>query len=171
MHKTALPLPLETGLVMHADSREQVISVTIASNAPATADPSAREIIVTGQTGGGIYFHKTVKLDNNTAELKIPERVFPSGIMQLTAFSGRGVPLAERLVFVGMREEMKIRFMASDTFTREGKMILLEINTRSADGRPVPTDFSLSVTREMNCGSRHPKTRTISYSNLFLPPT
>ena len=166
MHKTALPLPLETGLVMHADSREQVISVTIASNAPATVDPSAREIIVTGQTGGGIYFHKTVKLDNNTAELKIPERVFPSGIMQLTAFSGRGVPLAERLVFVGMREEMKIRFMASDTFTREGKMILLEINTRSADGRPVPTDFSLSVTREMNLGRNENKDNICS--NLFL---
>ncbi|MFO7370447.1 MAG: TonB-dependent receptor plug domain-containing protein [Bacteroidales bacterium] len=164
--KTALPQPLETGLVMRTDLREQVISVTLESNAPATADPSAREIIVTGQTGGKMYFHATVKLNNNSAQLKIPEQVFPSGIMQLTAFSGRGVPLAERLVFVGMREEMKIRFFASDTFTREGKMILLEINTRSADGRPVPADFSLSVTREMNLGRNENKDNICS--NLFL---
>lgn len=166
MRKTALPMPLETGLVMHVDSREQVVLVTLTSNRPSTADPSAQEIIVTGQTGGRIYYRNIVRLNNNKAQLEIPKRVFPTGIMQLTAFSGRGVPLAERLVFVGKREEMKVRFIASDTFTREGKMILLEISTRDAEGKPVPANFSLSVTREMNSGWNMNKDNICS--NLLL---
>ncbi len=164
IHKTALPLPLETGLVMHVESQEQVISVTLASNRPVTADPTAQEIIIVGQVGGKIYYHDIVKLNNNTAQSEISERHFPSGIMQLTAFSGRGVPLAERLVFIGMRDEMKIRFFASDTFAREGKMILLEISSRNTEGKPLPANFSLSVTREMNSSISSDNIR----SNLFL---
>jgi TonB-dependent SusC/RagA subfamily outer membrane receptor len=166
IRKTGLPLPLETGLVMHVVPREQVISVTFVSNRPATADPSAQEIMVTGQVGGRIYYHTTLKFNKNTAQLEIPKQVFPSGIMQLTVFSGRGVPLAERLVYIDKGKEMKIRFFASDTFTREGKMILLEINTRDADGKPILTEFSLSVTREMN--SARSVNKDNIYSNLLL---
>ncbi len=161
MNKTALPIPLETGMVLHVEPRDQVISVSLASNKPPTADPTANEVIITGQTGGRLYYITTVILNNNTAHLEIPQQLFPSGIMQLTAFSGRGLPLAERLVFIDVRDRMHIRFFASDTFAREGKKILLEIRSKNDHGQPIPAAFSLSVTREMNSAA------TVIGDNIF----
>lgn len=161
MNKTALPMPIETGLVLHVEPQDQLISVSLVSNKPLTADPTANEVILTGQTGGRMYYYTTVKLNNNTAQLEIPQQVFPTGIMQLTAFSGRGLPLAERLVFIGLRDKMNIRFFASDTFSRDGNKILLEISSKDDHGQPIPAGFSLSVTREMSSAA------TVSCDNIL----
>ena len=54
--------------------------------------------------------------------------------MQLTAFSGRGMPLAERLVFNNRYDNMKIRFSAADTIADDGAKLLL--NLYATDEKP-----------------------------------
>ena len=164
--RTPLPLPLESGLVMHAVNNTDNISVHLVSNKPVTSDPSANELIITGQVGGNIYYYATVRLENGEADLEITKKVFPTGIMQLTVFSGRGDPLAERLVFVNRNDLMRISFSASDTLTEDGMKVVMDIQVRDIHNKPLTANLSMSVIRE-GSGLSHVSRNNI-FTSLFL---
>jgi TonB-dependent SusC/RagA subfamily outer membrane receptor len=164
--KTPLPQPLETGLVMHVEVNPESFFVKLVSNKPQTADPTANEVILIGQTGGRIYYNYIAKLENGRAELEIPKVMFPGGIMQLTAFSGRGEPLSERLVFVYRSVSMEIDFIASDTLTDEGKKIVMGIHVTDAGNNPLAANLSLSVTRGISTQSTMNRDNILS--NLLI---
>jgi hypothetical protein len=67
--------------------------------------------------------------------------------MQLTAFSGRGEPLAERLVFINRQDYMRIRFDAADSTSSDGVKVVVTITTTDAKNKPMPANLSLAVTR------------------------
>ncbi len=146
--RVSLPQSMETGLVMHVDNSGNVLRVTLRANKPKTNDRSANEILLVGQIGSKIYFHKQVLLENNSAEIEISKAFFPSGIMQLTAFSGRGMPLAERLVYNNRYDYMKISMTATDTTVEDGTKLLLTFSATDLSHKPLPANMSLSVTRE-----------------------
>jgi TonB-dependent SusC/RagA subfamily outer membrane receptor len=146
--RVPLPQSLETGMVMHVENSAKVLSVSLKANKPATNDRTANEVLLVGQIGGRIYYHRTVYLENNSNELTIEKAHFPSGIMQLTAFSGRGMPLAERLVYNNRQDYMKIRMAATDTFDAKGIKLLLNFSVTDQNNNPLPSNLSLSVTRE-----------------------
>jgi TonB-dependent SusC/RagA subfamily outer membrane receptor len=164
--RTPLPLPLETGLVMHAEDYPNKVSLRLISNKIPTADPTANELILVGQVGGRFYYKELVRLENGKAELEIPKAGIPGGIMQVTAFSGRGEPLSERLVFVHSLEYMKINISASDTLTDEGKKIVLYIQTTDGNNNPLEANLSLAVTRQLPAQS--PVDHDNILSNLIL---
>ena len=143
-----LPQPLETGLVMHVTDHPTRISLNLRSNRPPTDDPTANELIITGQVGGRIYYHDILRLTDGTVRTEIPKSVAPAGIMQITVFSGRGDPLTERLVFVNPIDFMRVEFNASDTLTEDGTKVYLDITTTDSRKKPLRANLSLSVTRE-----------------------
>jgi TonB-dependent SusC/RagA subfamily outer membrane receptor len=147
--KTALPEPLESGLVVRAQGTPDKIVVHLTSSRQGSQDPSANEIIVAGQVGGIMYFSEIVRLENGAGRIEISRNMFPSGILQITAFSGRGAPLAERLVFPNLLGYMRILFSASDTMTDNGYKLALTIRTLDRMNRPLRANLSLSVVREI----------------------
>ena len=147
--KIPLPQALETGLVMHVTDYPDKAIVLLRTNRPSTNDPTANEVILVGQVGGRIYYSDILKLKDNEARAEIPKTLIPGGIMQVTVFSGRGEPLAERLVFVNRMNYMKIRFIPTDTLMENGRKIILSVTTTDTDDRPLPANLSLSVTREI----------------------
>jgi TonB-dependent SusC/RagA subfamily outer membrane receptor len=68
--------------------------------------------------------------------------------VQLTLFSGRGEPLAERLVFVDHDDEMKIAFRASDVYSDEGAKIRFDIWVSDRNNKPLKSNLSLSVVKQ-----------------------
>jgi len=146
--RVPLPQSMESGLVMHVENYVKVLKVTLQANRPPTNDRSANEVILVGQIGGKIYYHHTLVLENNASELSIDKAYFPSGIMQLTAFSSRGMPLAERLVYNNRLDYMKIKMTAMDTSVAEGTRIRLDFTATDQSNKPVTANISLSVTRE-----------------------
>jgi TonB-dependent SusC/RagA subfamily outer membrane receptor len=146
--RVPLPESLETGLVMHVENSGMEMDVSLHANKFATNDRTANEVMLVGQIGGKIYYHHRVLLENNSAEIKIDKTYFPSGIMQLTAFSGRGLPLAERLLFNNRLDYMNIKMTAIDTFVAEGTKLLLNLSVTDRANNPLPANISLSVTRE-----------------------
>jgi TonB-dependent SusC/RagA subfamily outer membrane receptor len=164
--RTLLPQALETGLVMHTDVNSHTLSVEFITNRPQTKDPTANELIIVGQVGGKIYYHSIVRLENRKATLEIPKNYFPGGVMQLTAFSGRGEPLSERLVFISNDDFMKISFLASDTIAENGHKIILEMRASDEENLPLRANFSLAITRELS-GQSHANRDNI-LSNLYL---
>jgi TonB-dependent SusC/RagA subfamily outer membrane receptor len=148
--KADLPEPVETGVVMHVENSREKAVLSLVSNKQPSNDPVANELIVIGQVGGRIYYSSIVRLREGKAMMEISKKGFPSGIMQLTVFSGRGLPLAERLIFINLQGFMKIHFIAFDSSTYEGDKIALHIDVKDSKNMPVAANLSLSVTREMN---------------------
>jgi TonB-dependent SusC/RagA subfamily outer membrane receptor len=158
-----LPKPIEIGLVMHVENSAKNLTVTLQANKPSTNDRTANEVILVGQIGGKIYYRQSVQLENNAREVVVNKSYFPSGIMQLTAFSGRGMPLAERLIFNNRLDYMKIRMTASDTLVDEGNKLLLSFSVTDQANNPLPANMSLSVTREKSTMPRINSDNIISH--------
>jgi TonB-dependent SusC/RagA subfamily outer membrane receptor len=146
--RVSLPQSMETGLNMHVENSAKVLKVKLQANKPPTNDRTANEVLLVGQIGGKIYFHERVLLENNSAEISVDKGFFPSGILQLTAFSGRGMPLAERLLYNNRFDNMKITMTAMDTSVAEGTKLLLAFSVTDHSNNPLPANMSLSVTRE-----------------------
>lgn len=146
--RVPLPQSMETGLVMHVENSAKSLTITLQTNKPSTNDRSANEILLVGQIGGKIYYHHMLVLEKNSAEVTLDKAYFPSGIMQITAFSGRGMPLAERLVYNNRLDYMMINMTATDTSVAEGTKLLLTFSVTDPARNPLPANMSLSVTRE-----------------------
>lgn len=147
--RVPLPKPLESGIVMRADDSRETVRVRLYSNRPRTNDRSANEVILVGQVGGKIFYHTVLNLENDSAGVDVPKSRFPVGILQLTVFSGRGDPLAERLVYITRPDFLKIRFEAADSFGEDGIKVVVNISVTDTKNEPVPANLSLSVTRDM----------------------
>jgi TonB-dependent SusC/RagA subfamily outer membrane receptor len=145
--KTPLPQTLDLGVVLHAEQNRNMIKIYVRSNKFRTNDRQANEIILVGQVGGQLYYHTILHSEGGQAEVDIMKNIFPTGIIQFTAFSGRGEPLAERLVFNNRSDLMRILFNASDSVTDKGTKVILRINTADVNLNPVSANLSLAVTR------------------------
>jgi TonB-dependent SusC/RagA subfamily outer membrane receptor len=143
-----LPRSIENGLVMHVTDTPDQFTVSLNSNRMSTADRTANEVIIVCQLGGKIYAHKTVSLESGSQDIGISKKYFPGGIIHITAFSGRGQPLAERLVFNNRHDFMKIRYTATDTLTQAGKKIKIDLTATDPGNMPLAANLSLSVVRE-----------------------
>ena len=161
-----LPKALATGLVMHVSDTPEKITVSLKSNRMTTADRTANEVIVVGQVGGRIYAQRTMFLENNRQETSIDKKYFPGGIVQITLFSGRGEPLAERLVFNNRHDLMRIRYTATDTLTNAGNKVKISVAVTDAYNLPLAANMSLSVVRENT--QQAPVNNDNIVSNLLL---
>lgn len=146
--KYPLPEALPYGVVMHAENESDLIKLTLTSNRPVVSDPSANELLVTGQVGGQLYFFQVVRLSDGKASLQVSKNRFPGGIVQFTVFSGRNEPLAERLVFLNRNDFMRIQVTASDTFTDKGMKTAVDIEVRDILNKPLAANLSLAVTSD-----------------------
>lgn len=147
--KVQMPKPEDQGIVMRVEDGREEIRVTLTTNRMRSGDRNANEVIVTGQVRGEIYFHTIQNLETGTSDLRIDKSVFPTGIAQLTVFSVRGEPLAERLVFVNHNDHMNISIEASDIYTDEGIKTQLAIRVTDKNNKPLQSNLSLSVTRNL----------------------
>lgn len=145
-YRFSLPDPLEQGLGVQVFSEQREIILHLSSNRPPTNDRVANEIIIAGQVGGRIYYQEIVNLSDGPVTVPVKKALFPTGIVQFTFFSGRVIPLAERLVFVTQDDFMKINLQAYDTLTDENeKLLCLSIFTQDRKHRPAKANLSVSV--------------------------
>jgi|WetSurSiteA1Bulk_404760.scaffolds.fasta_scaffold01595_3 TonB-dependent SusC/RagA subfamily outer membrane receptor len=164
--RTPMPKPLETGVILHAEDHPDKVTLSFRSNRFPTADRTANEIIVTGQVGGKIYYHDILTLKDGNAGTEIPKASIPGGIMQITAFSGRGEPMAERLVYVNHLNYLNINLSAIDTLMEDGRKIYLDVFTTDRQKNPIQANLSLSVTREIE--EQSPSNHENIISNLLM---
>jgi TonB-dependent SusC/RagA subfamily outer membrane receptor len=142
--KVNLPAPLEKGIVMNVDnSPADIICVKLTSNRFRTNDRYANEVILIGQTRGKIHFSQIVDLSEDSAEVTINKYLFPTGITQITVFSGRLIPLAERLVFINHKDFVSFSLKSVGRITKDS--LMLKIVSTSNVEVPVQTDFSMAL--------------------------
>jgi TonB-dependent SusC/RagA subfamily outer membrane receptor len=141
-----LPEPLNYGIVMGIENQKNEILLRIHSNKPPISDRVANEVIIIGQVRGKIYYQSVENLADGSATVTVSKNLFPSGIVQFTLFSGRMIPIAERLVFVNHDDFMRIRLQAYDTLTDNNeRLISLNIVTQDSHSRPLKSNLSVAV--------------------------
>jgi hypothetical protein len=148
--KVELPQPLKKGMAMHIEDQPDRVEIFVQSNLSFLTRLPANHIIIIGQMRGRIYYDTIVNCQNKIVFLEIPKFALPMGIMQFTAFSVSGTPLAERLVFINNYRFMKIHFKASDTLTNAGIKTLVDIYVTDNRNNPLSANLSMSITREIN---------------------
>ncbi|MBN1414567.1 MAG: TonB-dependent receptor plug domain-containing protein [Bacteroidales bacterium] len=141
-----LPNQLEYGVGIHIDNKSHEIGLHISDSRPPTNDRVANEVIVIGQVRGRIYYQSVLNLIDGPVSVSVNKRIFPSGIVQFMVFSGRMVPLAERLVFVSNNDLMRINVSAYDTITdNDERLICFYLNTMNRALKPVKSNLSMVV--------------------------
>jgi hypothetical protein len=79
----------------------------------------------------------------STLDLALPEDAV--GAVRITLFDGEKRPLAERLVYRGLGQEMKVQVTADRKEYTPRDRVTLTVKTTSASGKPVAADVALAV--------------------------
>lgn len=93
-----------------------------------------------------VCYCDTLRMGGQDVELALPATALRSGVNRLVLFSPTGRTLAERCVWHdGQKPGMQVEVRQNSLSYAPYAPIVLDITVRDAAGRPVATDFSLSV--------------------------
>ncbi|WP_432714631.1 TonB-dependent receptor plug domain-containing protein [Pedobacter sp.] len=107
---------------------------------------SDKELKLVAQHNGTVYAVAKVKNSKQLANLSIPKKELPTGIIQLTVFNDANLPVAERLVFVKNAAET-VNLQINSNQKEYGKREKVNLNiTADAPGQPFVGSLSVAVT-------------------------
>ncbi|MBL4677530.1 MAG: carboxypeptidase regulatory-like domain-containing protein, partial [Mucilaginibacter sp.] len=142
------------------------ISIKISANDPYYKANQGKLYYILAQNGGAVYFAAQTALNEQAAVSSIPKEKFPTGIVQFSLMSERGVILAERIIFIQRNDALNLA-LSSDkkTYTTRQK-VHLQVAAKKGVA-PVAGDFSISVIDESKLPYDEDNETTI-LSNLLL---
>lgn len=75
----------------------------------------AEMLYIAGLCRGKVYMLQTLQIDKPFLRFKIPQKLFPSGVVDFMLFDAQGLPLLERLAFVWRPDEKVLPLSAKFT--------------------------------------------------------
>ncbi len=160
-----LPKPLTEGYAILASTRDSANLAVQVAVSPGVTDTGSFTLIA--QANGRVYYASKSTLDKTLFGTTIPKSRFPTGIVQLTLFSPKNQPVAERLLFINHSDQLVFEISASQPASSKREKVKLLINAKTAAGRPVNGSFSVSVIDETKVPFKEVEQTTI-LSNLLL---
>ncbi|WP_374951752.1 carboxypeptidase regulatory-like domain-containing protein [Mucilaginibacter sp.] len=142
------------------------LTLKISANTPYFTNNQNKQYYIVAQTGGAIFFAAQTKLESPVYSAAIPKNKFPTGIIQFTLFTGTGVAVSERIVFIQHNDMLNLALTSDKKIynTRQNvKMTVLAKNKTL----PVSGNFSVSVIDESKVPVDENSETTI-LSNLLL---
>jgi len=164
--KLDLPKPAEHGYTLSVYNNDTV-TVKISTNDATFQANQNSEINLVVQSGGSIIYTAKTKLNSPVFAARIPRSRFPSGIAQFTLFSATGDPLNERVALIQNPDLLNIALSAEKASYAPREKVMLNINAKNRDDKPVIGAFSMSVTNESKVPVAEADENTI-LSNLLL---
>lgn len=147
--KFSLPEVHDRGTVIRVDPFEgDHIKLSIFSNKAVSNDVYANEFIILFQSRGYAPYVSKAPWDGKPLEINVAKNLFPTGIVHVTVFDGRSIPLCERLVFVEHQNSTRVIAKARNTGQAPNDSIEMEIVLVDKDGNPAEGNLSLSVTEQ-----------------------
>ncbi|WP_316792959.1 TonB-dependent receptor plug domain-containing protein [Pedobacter frigoris] len=138
-----LPKSLPSGYILTTNNSSDNLTakVLLSENLVGTS-----ELKLVAQHNGNVYFVSKTSSSKQIFITNIPKKDLPSGIIQLTLFSGDNTPLCERLVFIKNPDDnIKTSISSSKTTYQRKEKVDIDIQAAVAD-KPVQGSFSVSVT-------------------------
>lgn len=106
------------------------------------------ELTLIAQSNGQVQFISKNKTYNNTFSGAIPKSRFPTGILQLTLFSSKNEPVAERLVFINHSDFLKINLSTNKPEFQKREKVKLMLDVNDPKGKPTHASFSIAIVDE-----------------------
>ncbi|SHN43828.1 TonB-dependent receptor plug domain-containing protein [Chitinophaga sp. CF418] len=133
-----LPAAAKKGIVMNIDRKEKLLQFKI----NATQDMKIRLI---GQSKDDVYYRKEISLKKGEQLIDVAPADFPAGIARFTITNEQRIPLAERIVFLHPNRILQVKITADKSKYLPREKVTLHLKTLDENGKPVPSNFSLSV--------------------------
>ncbi|HUC82405.1 MAG TPA: TonB-dependent receptor plug domain-containing protein [Flavisolibacter sp.] len=134
----ACPLALNNGVVMNVTKGAGKLQVKLTTT-------DERNMLLTGETKGIRYYERNLSLKKGENILLIDEKIFPVGIAQFTLSTTEGMPLSERLCFLNEDRNLSVSISTDKKQYAPREKVTLRLRTVDEAGKPVPSNFSLSV--------------------------
>jgi hypothetical protein len=126
-----------------------------------------QSLYVIAQAGGVVYTSFGIDSTKNNVTIKIPQRTFPTGIVQFTLFNVKHQPLAERLVFINHNDQLNIDVKAKNQKSKIKEKVTFDILAKDSKGIPIAGNFSVSVVDETKVNYQEDEEFSI-LANLLL---
>ncbi|WP_421945314.1 TonB-dependent receptor [Pedobacter sp.] len=124
------------------NTNDKILKVKILSSADVI---NGEELKIVAQRNGSIFHVAKAKINKQLVSTSIDKSKLPSGITQLTLFSGDNQPIAERLVFLNQKNNQLSIKVNTDSVSanRKGKTVF---NFNASDNQKAAVgSFSISV--------------------------
>jgi TonB-dependent SusC/RagA subfamily outer membrane receptor len=160
-----LPEALTSGYVLTvSDNDPENLRVRIATSSDLVAKGP---VTLLAQSNGVIKLLAGASAEAQAFTAVIPKRRFRTGLVQFSLLSPSYEPVAERLVFIAQKDELKVKVGTDKALYAEREKVNLSINVLDNDMKPVSGSFSVSVINERKVPHDEINETTI-FSNLLL---
>jgi hypothetical protein len=122
-----LPMAKREGIVLHINN-EGAANIFFKLQRSEQNSHTYNKIFLVGRMNNTIVYSADLNFDEGKAAGGINKKKFPTGILQLTAFSQEGIPLTERLVFISNYQLPDITIRTDSFSTEKRKKNQFEIN-------------------------------------------
>lgn len=141
-----LTRPLVAGLTLSLRKADTSCTVTVRCN-PALAQQIAQQTLtLSAAHAGKTYIRKKFQLNDNLAQMVIPNSMMPEGITVITLFDGQGKPNCERLVYVEHPGAQQLEVKLNRAAYQSREKVTVDVFTTDAQHKPVSADLSLAAT-------------------------
>ena len=138
-----LPNSLASGILLSVTnspkSNDLLIKIQSSKNS------ELKQLLLLAQTRGLVGATSLIDLSNKISFSKIPKKEFPSGITQITVMNEKGIPLAERLVYIDHQDQIQISVKPDKKSYAPRDSVHLDIEAKDKNGNPLIANFSLNV--------------------------
>jgi hypothetical protein len=158
------PKAMDDGYALTINSTEENLNIRIFGSANLINN---KDVFLVAQANGLEYASFASKMDKSNLQANIPKKNFPTGIVHFTLFNSESKPVAERLVFVNNKDDLKIEIKPSNGPAGTKKKMELDLITTDAHENLVDGNFSVAVVDESKVPFNEDEEVTI-LSNLLL---
>ncbi|BAU55191.1 hypothetical protein [Mucilaginibacter gotjawali] len=107
---------------------------------------SYKDIIVAAVQNNGICGTYPLQLSRGANVFSFKKSSFSTGVLRLTVFDERALPLAERLVYINNNDQLNLSAQKDTvSFNPKGKNVFT-LNLKGGDNQPVKANLSVAVT-------------------------
>ncbi|SDG17191.1 TonB-dependent receptor plug domain-containing protein [Chitinophaga filiformis] len=133
-----LPAAAKKGIVMNIDRKEKLLQFKLS----ATQDMKIR---LTGRSKDDVYYRQEISLKKGEQLIDVDPSDFPAGIARFTITNEQRIPLAERILFLHPNRILQVKITADKSQYLPREKVTLHLKTLDENGKPIPSNFSLSV--------------------------
>jgi hypothetical protein len=108
------------------------------------ADKQKHSVALTVNQGSNLCWAADMDIDG-TGRIKIPLENIAHGISHLSVFSKEGILLAERIVFVDKKQELKIEVLPEKSTLPTGTEMKVKIRVTNELNAPLPANLAISI--------------------------
>ncbi len=158
-----LPIAKEEGITLRIDQLSNPDSVLLYLKASVGKRTDGYQLFA--QSAREHVMSIELSLKKGFANLKLPKKDFPDGIVHFTLFSPESIALNERQVFINHRQKIDLQIKADKNSYSTHDSVTLEIAASKEDETPLAGTFAISVTDD---GQIKQKENDQNISSYFL---